>query len=141
MSPLQAAPGDAANEVAEPILNSPFRKPEAFWYIREGETPEKREGRRPGIVFPPRDANIQWSTDEVLQVSTLYPTAYELRLVNMIRERLSAWEQAGYAGVTRTTAELLAYWERDGRERRLFFAQIEAAKTIIFLNEARQDLL
>lgn len=141
MSPLQAAPGDAANEVAEPILNSPFRRPEAFWYIREGETPEKREGRRPGIVFPPRDANIQWSTDEVLQVSTLYPTAYELRLVNLIRERLSAWEQTGYAGVTRTTAELLAYWERDGRERRLFFAQIEAAKTIIFLNEARQDLL
>jgi type III restriction enzyme len=141
MSPLQATPGDASNEVAEPILNGPFNEPEYFWYIREGETPEKRKGRRPGIVFPPRDGNVQWSTDEVLQVSTLYPTAFELRLVNLIRERIGGWEQAGYSGVTRTTAELLAYWEREGRERRLFFAQVEAAKTIIFLNEARQDFL
>jgi type III restriction enzyme len=29
--------------------------------------------------------------------------------------------------------------QRDGREKRLFYAQIEAAETIIFLIEARQD--
>lgn len=37
--------------------------------------------------------------------------------------------------------ELLAYWQREGRQHRLFFAQIEAAETIIFLTEARRDHL
>jgi type III restriction enzyme len=36
---------------------------------------------------------------------------------------------------------LLRYWRRDGRESPLFFAQVEAAETIIFLTEARSDLL
>jgi len=43
--------------------------------------------------------------------------------------------------VTRTTMELLNYWRREGRETRLFFAQLEAAEAIIFLNEARSDFL
>ena len=30
---------------------------------------------------------------------------------------------------------------RDGRRQRLFFAQLEAAETMIFLNEARSDFL
>ncbi len=47
----------------------------------------------------------------------------------------------GYPGVTRTTLELIQWWTREGREKRLFFAQIEAALTIIFLNEARADFL
>ena len=32
------------------------------------------------------------------------------------------------------------WWHRDGRKTRLFFAQLEAAETIIFLAEARADL-
>ena len=28
----------SSNEVSQPILNSPFREPECFWYLREGET-------------------------------------------------------------------------------------------------------
>ena len=39
--------------------------------------------------------------------------------------------------MTRTTLELLNWWRRDGRQQRLFFAQLEAAETIIFLSEAR----
>ena len=63
----------------------------------------------------------------------------ELELVNLIRQRVDAWRNHGYPGVTRTTLELLQWWPRDGRERRLFFAQLEAAETIIFLTEARAD--
>jgi type III restriction enzyme len=37
--------------------------------------------------------------------------------------------------------ELLNYWRREGRAQRLFFAQLEAVGTIIFLTEARTDLL
>ena len=59
--------------------------------------------------------------------------------MNLIRERLDKWRAEGYPGVTRTTLELLQWWNRDGRNQRLFFAQREAAETIIFLAEARGD--
>ncbi|MBV8095121.1 MAG: DEAD/DEAH box helicase family protein, partial [Acetobacteraceae bacterium] len=36
---------------------------------------------------------------------------------------------------------LLAWWEREGRQPRLFFAQRESAETIIFLTETRADFL
>ncbi|MGA3082044.1 MAG: DEAD/DEAH box helicase family protein [Terracidiphilus sp.] len=129
-------------EVAEPILNSPFEEPRHYWYIREGETPEKREGRRPAFVFPPRDQTVSWTHDGyVLRPSRLYPAGYELALVNLIRERRDAWETAGFPGVSRTTFDLIQWWQREGREKPLFYAQLEAAKTIIFLREARQDFL
>ena len=34
---------------------------------------------------------------------------------------------------------MIQYWQREGREKRLFFAQLEAAETMIFLTEARAD--
>jgi type III restriction enzyme len=36
---------------------------------------------------------------------------------------------------------VIEYWNRDGREHRLFFAQREAVDTIVFLAEARRDYL
>jgi type III restriction enzyme len=129
-------------EVSEPILNTPFEKPKEYWYIQEGEEPERRPGRRPSVVFPPRDQTTPWSMDErLLRPSEQYPTGFELVLVNLIRERVEAWQQAGYPGVTRTTMELIQWWTREGREKRVFFAQIEAALTTIFLKEARADFL
>jgi len=127
-------------EVPTPILNSPFDAPTQYWYIREGEPPEQREGRRAALVFPPRDQREPWDlSGGTLQVSRDYPAAFELTLVNLIRERVNAWRAQGYPGVTRTTLEPLQYWRRDGRKARLFFAQLEAAETLILLQEARQD--
>lgn len=127
-------------EVSEPILNSPYQEPKLYWYIREGEPPQKKEGRRRAVIWPPRDQKEPWDlSDGTLTPSPEYPSAFELALVNLIRERVKAWRAAGYPGVTRTTLELLQWWQREGREKRLFFAQIEAAETIIFLIEARQD--
>ncbi|MGH8718162.1 MAG: BPTD_3080 family restriction endonuclease [Burkholderiales bacterium] len=65
----------------------------------------------------------------------------ELALVNLIRKGIKDWRDQHWPGVTRTTLELLEYWRRDGRQHRLFFAQREAAETVIFLTEARPDLL
>src|SRR5207237_9756204 len=61
--------------------------------------------------------------------------------VNLVRERVSQWRASGWPGATGTTLELLEYWRRDGRRHRLFFAQLEAAETIVFLTEARRDFL
>jgi type III restriction enzyme len=129
-------------EVTQPILNSAFEPPERYWYICEAADPVIRDGRRPAMVFQPRDQNTHWDlSDGTLAPLAEYDRGYELKLVTLIRERLNAWRAAGYPGVTRTTLELLEWWRRDGRERRLFFAQVEAAETIIFLAEARADFL
>src|SRR5271154_3443953 len=130
-------------EVGEPIQNSPFEEPTRYWYIREGEQPQLIEGhRRPSIVFAPREQKRPWLVDQrLLRPSKQYPSGFELALVNLIRERVAAWQKQGYPGSTRTTLELLQWWTRDGREKRLFFAQIEAATSVIFLKEARADFL
>ncbi len=60
---------------------------------------------------------------------------------NRIRNSLTKWRDDGYPGVTRLTRQLIEWWRRDGRKTPLFFAQLEAAETIIFLREARQDYL
>ena len=60
-------------------------------------------------------------------------------MVNRIRRQVKAWRDQGYPGASRTTLDLLQWWRRDGRQRPLFFAQLEAAETIIFLIEARAD--
>jgi type III restriction enzyme len=125
-----------AFEVDRPILNSPFEEPAEHWRIEDGRAPERiAERRRAGYFYrdpkaPPPEAGQpsrgEWE---------------ELELVNLIRERLAQWREAGYPGASRTTLDLIRHWRRDGREQRLFFAQVEAAETTIFLKEARSDLL
>ncbi|WP_416667862.1 BPTD_3080 family restriction endonuclease [Egbenema bharatensis] len=129
-------------EVDTPILNSPFAQPDRYWFLREGEEPQLRDGRRPAIVYPPREGEITWDlSDQVLALSKEFDPGYEMVLVNYIRQRVQEWRSQDYPGVTRTTHELLHYWQREGRERRLFYAQLEAVETIIFLKEARADFL
>lgn len=121
-------------EVPTPILNKPYDEPSQWWYLEEGAPPEQREGRRPAGYFY-RDPSAPVGQDE----HDARGQWEELKLVNLIRERIAAWRKQGWPGVTRTTLELLNYWRRDGRQHRLFFAQLEAAETIIFLHEARAD--
>lgn len=129
-------------QVANPILNSPYGEPARHWFIPEGAPPMEREGRRPPFVFQPRDGELRWDlTDGTLAPLGEYQGAWELSLVSRIRERVAEWRRLGYPNATRTTLDLLTWWQRDGREKRLFFAQIEAAETVIFLREARADLL
>jgi type III restriction enzyme len=122
-------------EVPEPILNSAFEEPAAHWRIRPHEPPQKVPGRRPAAYFYRDPRTAQVAGEEA--VSREEP----LDNVNLIRARLAEWRGAGYPGVTRTTLELIRWWRRDGRQHRLFFAQLEAAETIVFLKEARADLL
>ncbi|MBI3107533.1 MAG: DEAD/DEAH box helicase family protein [Candidatus Rokubacteria bacterium] len=120
-------------EVPEPILSGPYDEPGEHWRIVEGEPPRLEPGRRPAMYYyrPPGPV----SEGEADGLGTLI----ELKLVSRVRQRLKEWQAAGRPGVTRTTGELLEYWTREGRQHRLFFAQREAAETIIFLTEARAD--
>lgn len=122
-------------EVPHPILNSPYEKPAKHWYLEEGREPQLRDGRRMALYYY-RAAKAAAESD-----AEDVGTAIELKLVTRIRERLDRWRAEGWPGTTRTTRELLEYWTREGRKHRLFFAQIEAAETVILLTEARADFL
>ncbi len=125
----------AAFDVPDPILNAPYVEPLLHWWIEEGRPPERREGRRPATYFY-RDPKTRAE-----QQGRQGGEAVELKLVNQIRDLVATWRMQGCPGASRTTHELLAWWRREGREKRLFFAQIEAVETIIFLREARRDFL
>jgi type III restriction enzyme len=121
-------------EVDKPILNSPYEEPKEYWNLVEGEAPTRVAGRRPAMYYyrpPTKESDRSGSGPGV---------AIELKLVNRIRQRLAEWRESSYSGVSRTSLELLNYWRREGRQHRLFFAQIEAAETIILLVEARADI-
>ena len=129
----------AEYEVPEPIMNSPYEKPALHWLIKEGESPVQEEGRRRAGYFY-RDPKAPATGDE----HEARGRWVDLALVNLVRERVEAWRPLalkGEGGVTRSTMELLNYWRREGRKFRLFFAQMEAVETIIFLKEARADFL
>jgi type III restriction enzyme len=126
-------------EVSEPILNSPFNEPALYWDLKEGEPAKRVAGRRlAGYFYRDPKASTSASEHEARGVWV------KLTLVNLIRQRLKEWRKLalrGEGGATRTTQELLNYWRREGRQQRLFFAQLEAAETIVFLTEARIDFL
>ena len=122
-------------EVPTPILNSPFVVPGEYWDLREGEPPERVQGRRSaGYWYRDPRSGVQGTAGS-------RGIWRDMPLVNSIRARLRQWRAAGRPGISRVTAELFAWWERDGRWPRLFFAQLEAVETIIFLVEARPDFL
>jgi len=126
-------------EVSDPILNSPFEAPTRHWILKPLEPAELGDGRRDAGYWY-RDPKEQPSEESQSVRGEWQP----LPLVNLIRDRVDAWRQealAGGGGVTRLTCELLNYWRREGRRHRLFFAQLEAAETVVFLHEARSDFL
>ncbi len=121
--------------IENPILNSPYEEPwRHFRFTDEGITDEIVEARRTSQYFVPipqprkrgrQLAFNEWTQDRV----------EENKLINQIRERVSIWRRGGYQGITRATAHLLEYWQRPERERRLFFCQIEALETAIYITE------
>lgn len=115
--------------VDEPIINNPFEAPREYWIYEEGQ-PKRMSGRRPaGYYFRTGkrpDAQIAMFVEEQFK---------ELELVNKIRQKVKEWREEGYKGVTGVTERLLQHWSSPERERKLFFCQIEAAETIIYLTE------
>jgi type III restriction enzyme len=121
-------------QVESPIQNSPYDEPTKWWRIVPGETPQLIEGRRPAAYYWRKPGTAEEDSEDV-------GTEITLIMVNRIRERARQWRADGCPGATRITLELLDWWQREGRAQRLFFAQIEAATTVIFLTEARGDYL
>lgn len=132
-------------EVESPIINSPFREPACHWLIERGKPPVKADGRRRASYFyrvPEHAGRGKRNKKQAELFESEKGEEVDLVLVNTIRDRVKSWRNGvnsggvAYDGASSVTKELLELWRSSDRMQRLFFAQIEAIETIIFLNEA-----
>ena len=121
--------------IDNPIINTPFVEPTEHWKFTDGGiTDERVEGRRPSMHFMPIAKSKKG--DGQMQFETEW-TADRIELngdVNRIRERVTLWRGSGWPGVTPITRRLLEHWTAPS-ERPLFFCQIEAVETAIYICE------
>jgi type III restriction enzyme len=121
--------------ISNPIINSPFEEPQRhFRFSEEGITNQIVSGRRRSEYFVPvpqpkkrgkQLAFESWTEDRI----------EENKFINQVRERVELWRKGGYIGITSTTRQLLNYWTNPRREKKLFFCQIEALETAIYITE------
>lgn len=132
------------NTVEAPIINLPYDEPRYYWHIEAAKQPEKRDGRRAASYFfrvPERAARGRKAKAQVaLFEDTAKGQEYLLDLANLIRQRVADWRRRDYEGATKITRELLELWRSPDRAQRLFYAQLEAAETVLFLVEGPDDL-
>lgn len=129
--------------IENPILNSPYAEPcRHFRFSDEGITNEIVDARRTSSYFVPiPQARKKGPKSGLLSQQLAFETEWtadrieENRYINQVRERVALWRKGGYVGITRTTSRLLEYWKRPDRERKLFFCQIEALETAIYITE------
>lgn len=123
--------------IENPILNSPFAAPSRhFKFSDDGITDEIVEGRRISAYFVPIPRAKKQGKQLQFETEWTQDRLEENKVVNRIRQRVDLWREGGYPGVTPVTARLLAYWTNPDRDKRLFFCQIEALETAIYITEA-----
>src|ERR1017187_8437255 len=127
--------------IENPLLNSPFAAPARhFKFTDEGITNEIVDERRSSSYFIPIARPKKKGKQLVFDTEWTQDRIEENKSVNYIRRRVGMWREGGHIGVAPTTAALLKYWTDPERERRLFFCQIEALETIIYITEVAKKL-
>ena len=123
--------------IENPVINTPFDEPKRhFRFNEDGITDEVVDVRRVSSYFIPIPRPKKKSPKQLgFETEWTKDRVKENEFINKVRGSVSRWRQGGYKGITSTTDRLLKYWKRPDRERRLFFCQIEAAETAIFLTE------
>jgi type III restriction enzyme len=122
--------------IENPIINSPFIEPARhFRFTDEGISDEIVDARRISTYFipiaPPKKKGRQLTFETEWLAERMKPNDF----INDVRERVARWRQGGYVGITKTTNRLLEYWKNSERERKLFFCQVEALETAIYITE------
>lgn len=116
------------------IINNPYREPEKYWlYNRDDLSFDLKSGRR---------KSGYWKKSEQKLNENDPGEFIEIDLVNRIRLRVKSWRENNYPNITTTTRKLLEFWknnkERD-QNQNLFFCQLEAIETAIWLLESSDN--
>ena len=126
--------------IENPILNSPFREPQRHFRFDDNSiTSDILNGRRPSEYFvpiaAPRKKSKQLSIESLIEPER----KVEADGINRIRASVQTWRERGHPDVSATTRALLQHWTDPARYRRLFFCQIEALETLIFITEVAKQ--
>lgn len=123
-----------------PIINSPYIEPVRHFKADErGISDEVLEFRRPSTRYVSamprtrkRDRQLAMNLAEGAFSAEMQE---DNEFINKVRFVISEWRKKEYPGITKTSRDLLYYWQDDSRENKLFFCQIEAMEVLIYLNE------
>ena len=129
--------------IENPILNSPFEEPRRhFKFTEDGITDEIVETRRISQYFIPIPRPKKKSPKQLVLRNPVDRRPDRREQADQPRSG-SVFEMASRAaicGITKTTARLLEYWQRPDREHKLFFCQIEALETAIWIAEVAGEV-
>lgn len=122
-----------ADPIAQPVLNTPYEQPARHWKLDETgrALPEVMPGRRPSIGLIP----VPKARKKLVQGELVLDEGNLNEVVNSIRHEVGLWRDRDYPGVTKATRNLLYHWREERTRLPLFFAQREAAETIIWFTE------
>ena len=121
----------------QPVINSPYTEPRHHWELDEDgrALPSLMDGRRTSAFR----AMVPQSRKAQTQVALFIEEKYH-EFINEVRTRVATWRLAGYPNLSRPSRDLLTHWqstpEENGPAQRLFFAQVEALETLMWLYEA-----
>ena len=138
VNPLLPRPTDP---VRQPIVNSPYHPPEYHWDLDYSAKALNNalDGRRSSQNIPPV-AGSRKTRGRITLPGQFGAAWTPLGLVNDVREAVSTWQEQGYPGITQTSRDLIAHWT-DPEASQLYFAQVDAVLTHIYLHEAAPEEL
>ena len=120
--------------VEDPILCNPYEEPAAYWrYDQQTGEATRIPERRPAGHWFKTDRSIEDRQGRLFAEENWE----ELPYVNRLREDVRRWRNSNYRNATNVTRQLLRHWRREDKIRRLFFCQVEAVETAIYLAEIR----
>ncbi len=122
--------------IENPILNSPFEEPRRhFRFSDDGITNEIEESRRVSQYFVPIASSKKKGKQLAFDTEWTQDRVEENQFINEVRRYVDQWRQGGYRDITSVSRQLLEYWRNPERDKKLFFCQIEALETAIFIAE------
>jgi type III restriction enzyme len=127
------------SSVDNPVLNSPYKEPtQHFRFDANNQvTNVIDEGRRGSSYFLPIAASKKKGAPGLFD--TIEEKKAESEHVNRIRQLVKLWRDRGWPDITPATRALLEHWHAEDRFRPLFFCQIEAIETLIYITEVAKQ--
>lgn len=123
--------------IDNPILNSPYLEPTQHFRDENGHVTNIIEPkRRDSCYFLPIAAPKKKGAPSLFDVEE---KKAESGHVNTIRQFVRSWRNNDWPDVTPVTRTLLEHWQARDRFRPLFFCQVEALETLIFITEVAKQ--
>jgi type III restriction enzyme len=126
--------------IENPVINSPFVEPAKHFRVVDGLVSGEIEPKRRASEFFVPVAKPKKASAQLAMQFGGGTRQQQNEIVNEVRQAVGRWRLQGYPHTTATTKELLAHWRAEDRERRLFFCQVEAAESAIYLTEAAEKI-